>query len=436
MNKPRKLLLQQGIIYGQGVPQDILIEEGKIVHIAANIPIADEYQLLKLQGEIILPGLVDIHTHLREPGFEDAETILTASQAAVAGGFTAICAMPNTNPVADKAVVTDYVRKMGQTIGLLEVQPIGAVTKNLAGQQLAEIGEMANSPSKVKIFSDDGQCVFDPVVMRRALEYAADLGVVIAQHAQEPIMTTKSTAHEGEWAMKLGLIGWPRVAEESIIARDIMLARDYGGRLHICHVSTAGSVELIRRAKEDGINVTAEVTPHHLFFTHEFLQQYDPMYKVNPPLREESDVEALRQGLLEGVIDCVATDHAPHTMQSKATDFAAAKPGMLGLQSALAVVASVFVDTGKMTWRQLASILSEKPAQIAGLPQQGKAIQVGEIANLITIKTDTNWSLSPINNKSLSNNNPYFGINFSNQVTNTIYQGKLVFSLNGENSNV
>ncbi|MGI9194836.1 MAG: dihydroorotase, partial [Candidatus Nanopelagicus sp.] len=270
------------------------------------------FEGIDAKSKLLIPGLVDLHTHLREPGREDAETVLTGSRAAVAGGYTAVSAMANTNPVADNAGVVEQIYRLGKSAGLVDVNPIGAVTKGLLGEQLAEMGAMADSIAQVRIFSDDGKCVFDPLIMRRALEYVKTFNGIIAQHAQEPRLTVNAQMNEGIISARIGLPGWPAIAEEAIIARDILLAEHVQSRLHICHVTTAGGVELIRWAKQRGIQVTAEVTPHHLLLTDELVENYDPIYKVNPPLRTQKDVQALREGLAEGTIDIVATDHAPH----------------------------------------------------------------------------------------------------------------------------
>ena len=289
-------------------------------------------------GLIALPGLVDLHTHLREPGREDAETVETGTAAAALGGFTAVHAMANTDPVADTAGVVEQIWRLGRQAGCCDVRPVGAVTTGLAGSRLAELGAMADSAARVRVFSDDGRCVSDAVLMRRALEYVKAFDGVIAQHAQEPRLTDGAQVNEGEISGRLGLTGWPAVAEEAIIARDCLLAAHVGSALHVCHVSTAGSVEIIRWAKSKGWRVTAEVTPHHLLLTDELATSYDPVYKVNPPLRTAADVAALRAGLADGTIDCVATDHAPHPMEDKETEWQVAAFGMTGLETALRVV--------------------------------------------------------------------------------------------------
>ncbi len=305
-------------------------------------------------GKLLLPGLVDLHTHLREPGREDSETVLTGSQAAVAGGYTAISSMANTNPVADTAGVVEQIYRLGKEAGLCDVNPIGAVTKGLNGEQLAELGAMADSIAGVRMFSDDGKCVSDPLIMRRALEYVKTFNGIIAQHAQEPRLTINAQMNEGSVSARIGLPGWPAIAEEAIIARDILLAEHVQSRLHICHLTTAGGVELVRWAKQRGIQVTAEVTPHHLLLTDDLVENYDPIYKVNPPLRTQKDVMALREGLAEGVIDIVATDHAPHPAEDKDCEWQAAAFGMVGLETAFSVVVKTMIESKLMSWTDLA----------------------------------------------------------------------------------
>ena len=333
----------------------------------------------------MLPGLVDLHTHLREPGREDAETVETGSAAAALGGYTAVFAMPNTDPTADTAGVVEQVYRLGRDVGLVDVFPIGAVTVGRKGERLAELGAMANSAARVRVFSDDGDCVSDALLMRRALEYVKAFDGVIAQHAQEPRLTQGAQMHEGEVSARLGLTGWPAVAEEAIIARDCLLTDHVGSRLHVCHLSTAGSVEVVAAAKKRGTTVTAEVTPHHLLLTDERAVGYDPVFKVNPPLRTAADVTALRQALADGVIDIVATDHAPHASQDKETEWDNASPGMLGLQTALSIVIQTMVSPGLLDWRGVARVMSEAPARIGGLTDHGRPIAAGEPANLVLI---------------------------------------------------
>jgi dihydroorotase len=379
-------------------------------------------------GRLLLPGLVDLHTHLREPGREDSETVLTGSQAAVAGGYTAISSMANTNPVADTAGVVEQIYRLGKEAGLCDVNPIGAVTKGLNGEQLAELGAMADSIAGVRIFSDDGKCVSDPLIMRRALEYVKTFNGVIAQHAQEPRLTINAQMNEGSVSARIGLPGWPAIAEEAIIARDILLAEHVQSRLHICHLTTAGGVELVRWAKQRGIQVTAEVTPHHLLLTDDLVENYDPIYKVNPPLRTQKDVMALREGLAEGTIDIVATDHAPHPAEDKDCEWQAAAFGMVGLETAFSVVVKTMIDSNLMSWTDLVDRMSIKPAQIAGYKQQGQTIAENSPANLILVDTAGSWQVERKNLKSKSKNTPFEGMNLPGVISDVIYNGKLVLS--------
>jgi len=413
-------------LYGRGDPVDVLVADGQIAAIGAALTGApDDTEVIEATGHVLLPGLVDLHTHLREPGREYAEDIETGSAAAALGGYTAVFAMANTDPVADTAVVTDHVWARGQQIGLVDVHPVGAVTVGLEGRQLTEMGLMAAGPGQVRLFSDDGICVHDPLVMRRALEYAAGLGVLIAQHAEEPRLTAGAVAHEGNTAARLGLAGWPRAAEESIVARDALLARDAGASVHICHASTAGTVEILRWAKQQGISITAEVTPHHLMLDDSRLASYDGVNRVNPPLREASDAEALRRALADGVIDCVATDHAPHAEHEKCREFALARPGMLGLQTALSVVAATMVEPGLLDWRGVARVMSENPARIVGLDDQGRPLEVGEPANLTVVDPDARWTVDGAALASRSANTPYHALTLPAVVTATMLRGAI-----------
>jgi dihydroorotase len=379
-------------------------------------------------GKLLLPGLVDLHTHLREPGREDSETVLTGSQAAVAGGYTAISSMANTNPVADTAGVVEQIYRLGKEAGLCDVNPIGAVTKGLNGEQLAELGAMADSIAGVRMFSDDGKCVSDPLIMRRALEYVKTFNGIIAQHAQEPRLTINAQMNEGSVSARIGLPGWPAIAEEAIIARDILLAEHVQSRLHICHLTTAGGVELVRWAKQRGIQVTAEVTPHHLLLTDDLVENYDPIYKVNPPLRTQKDVMALREGLAEGIIDIVATDHAPHPAEDKDCEWQAAAFGMVGLETAFSVVVKTMIESKLMSWTDLADRMSVKPAQIAGYKQQGQVIAENAPANLILVDAASSWQVERNNLKSKSKNTPFDGMNLPAVISDVIYNGKLVLS--------
>jgi dihydroorotase len=412
-------------LYGDGDRVDVLVDDGQIAELAPRLDVPEDADVIDATGQVLLPGFVDLHTHLREPGREYAEDIETGSAAAALGGYTAVFAMANTNPVADSPVVTDHVWHRGQQVGLVDVHPVGAVTVGLAGAQLTEMGLMNAGAGQVRIFSDDGICVHDPQVMRRALEYATGLGVLIAQHAEEPRLTAGAVAHEGPNAALLGLSGWPRAAEESIVARDALLARDAGARVHICHASTAGTVEIVRWAKAQGISITAEVTPHHLLLDDTRLVSYDGRNRVNPPLREVSDAEALRQALADGVIDCVATDHAPHAEHEKVCEFANARPGMLGLQTALSVVVRTMVEPGLLTWRGVAQVMSENPARIAGLPDQGRPLEVGEPANLTIVDPAATWTVRGSELASRSDNTPYESMTLPAMVTATMLRGKV-----------
>ncbi|SHE97754.1 dihydroorotase [Streptoalloteichus hindustanus] len=429
------LLIKGARPYGEGAPIDLLVRDGVVAAMGADVSAADATgaEVLAADGLVALPGFVDLHTHLREPGREDTETIATGSAAAALGGYTAVFAMANTDPVADNAVVVEHVWRRGREVGLVDVHPVGAVTVGLRGEKLAELGTMARSAAGVRMFSDDGLCVFDPLIMRRALEYTRALGGVVAQHAEEPRLTVGAQAHEGEVAARLGLTGWPAVAEESIVARDCLLAQHVGARLHVCHVSTAGTADVLRWARNRPAGVagrmaeavvSAEVTPHHLLLTDERLTDYDPVNKVNPPLRTGGDAEALRRALAEGVIDCVATDHAPHAVQDKDCEWAAARPGMLGLQTALSIVVRTMVETGLLDWRGVARVMSERPAEIAGLPDQGRPIAVGEPANLVLVDPDARWTVRGAELASIAANTPYEGMELPARVVGTVFHGR------------
>ncbi|SFE09155.1 dihydroorotase [Actinopolyspora alba] len=422
----RRVLLREVRPYGTGDPVDLLIDDGVVVGIGQHSA-TDADEIVHAGGAVLLPGFVDLHTHLREPGGEDAETVESGSTAAALGGYTAVLAMANTDPVADNAVVVEHVRRRGREVGLVDVRPVGAVTAGLDGKRLAEIGSMARSPAEVRVFSDDGHCVDDPLLMRRALEYTRAFGGVVAQHAQDPRLTPGSQAHEGPNAARLGLAGWPAAAEESVVARDCMLAEHTGGSLHVCHVSSAGTAEFLRwwRSRSTAGSVSAEVTPHHLLLTDELLETYDPLYKVNPPLRTDDDVHALRTALAEGVVDCVATDHAPHADQDKDCEWSAARPGMLGLQTALSVLVRTMVRPGLLDWRGVARVLSETPARVAGLSRQGRPIEVGEPANLTLVDPDTEWTVRGAELASTAVNTPFEGMVLPGRVLATISEGRI-----------
>ncbi len=421
---PGPAILLRGVRpYGED-PVDILVSDGVIAAIGDQLAVPAA-RTIDASGLIALPGLVDLHTHLREPGREDTETVATGSRAAALGGYTAVHAMANTDPVADTAGVVEQVWRLGQQAGLVDVVPVGAVTVGLGGTQLAELGAMADSAAGVRVFSDDGKCVSDPALMRRALEYVKALDGVVAQHAEEPRLTVGAQMHEGDRSARLGLTGWPAVAEEAIIARDVLLAEHVGARLHICHVSTAGSVELIRWAKSRGVEVTAEVTPHHLLLTDACAEGYDPVFKVNPPLRTADDVAALRAGLADGTIDAVATDHAPHAGEDKECEWAQARPGMLGLEQALSVVVDTMIDTGLLTWRELADRMSVRPARIGRLTGHGRPIAVGEPANLVLLDPTARARVDPSASASKSRNSPYAGRELPARVVHTLLRGEL-----------
>jgi dihydroorotase len=410
--------------YGEAVV-DVLIEDERITAIGPGLEAPREASSIDAAGAVLLPGLVDLHTHLREPGREDAETVATGSAAAALGGYTAVFAMPNTDPAADTAGVVEQVWRLGRERGLVDVQPVGAVTVGRAGEHLAELGAMADSAAQVRVFSDDGSCVADPVLMRRALEYVRAFDGVIAQHAEEPRLTVGAQMNEGIVSAELGLQGWPAAAEEAIIARDVLLAGHVGSRLHICHVSTQGSVEILRWAKSKGWQVTAEVTPHHLLLTDDLARSYDPVFKVNPPLRTESDIQALRAGLADGTIDCVATDHAPHSAEDKESEWGAASPGMLGLQTALSVVIATMLESGRLDWRGVAERMSGAPARIGGLAEHGRPIAVGEPANLVLVDPVARWTVSAAGLASKSRNTPFAGHTLPGRVVATILRGQV-----------
>jgi dihydroorotase len=403
-------------------PVDIIVRAGVIAEIVKAG--TGSGQVVEADDLIALPGFVDLHTHLREPGREDAETIDTGSRAAALGGFTAVFAMANTSPVADTAGVVEQVWHLGQATGLVDVYPVGAVTVGLGGEQLAELGAMATSPAQVRVFSDDGKCVHDAAIMRRALEYVKAFDGVIAQHAQEPRLTVDAQMNEGLLSGQLGLTGWPGVAEESIVARDVLLAEHVDSRLHVCHVSTAGSVEVIRWAKSRGIKVTAEVTPHHLLLTEDLVATYDPVYKVNPPLRTSADIAALRAALADGTIDAIATDHAPHPHEDKDCEWAAAAFGMLGLQTAFSIAMLTMVNSGLLDWHTLADRLSVRPARIGHANGHGQDLLVGAPANIAVVDPSASWVVEPATFASKSRNSPYAGMTLPGRVVHVLKAGK------------
>jgi dihydroorotase len=383
---------------------------------------------LDADGLIALPGLVDLHTHLREPGREDAETVASGTVAAARGGFTAVLAMANTSPVTDTAEAAVHVQSLGARAGHCQVVPVGAVSKGLAGEELAELGLMARSPAQVRVFSDDGHCVDDARLMRRALEYVRGFGGVIAQHAQDPRLAGREACcHEGPLSGRLGLPGWPSAAESTIVARDVQLAELTRSRLHVCHVSTAETVDVLRWAKRRGIPVTAEVAPHHLLLTVDELTTYDATYKVNPPLRSAEHVAELRSALVDGTIDAVATDHAPHARHDKEHAFSEAAFGMLGLETALAVVLETMLLPGRLDWAAVARIMSVTPAKIAGLSGQGGQLRVGEPATFVLVDPESRAVVNKDASASLSRNNPWHGRDLPDPVVATFWAGCQTF---------
>lgn len=419
------LILNASVLGGD--PVDLVLRDGVIASLGADTAAPRDgvrLETIDATGLIALPGLVDLHTHLREPGREDAETVETGTRAAAMGGFTAVHAMANTDPVADTAGVVEQVWRLGREAGHCDVYPIGAVTVGLQGERLAELGAMADSAARVRVFSDDGHCVSDPLLMRRALEYVKAFDGVIAQHAQDPRLTEDAQMNESELSGRLGLAGWPAVAEEAIIARDCLLTAHVGSRLHVCHVSTAGSVEIVRDAKRKGWNVTAEACPHHLLLTDELAATYNPIYKVNPPLRSAADVEALRAGLADGTIDIVATDHAPHPHEDKDCEWAAAAFGMLGLETALSIVQHTMVDTGLLDWAGVAERLSYAPARIGQVTDHGHPIEVGAPANLALYDPSATRTIDAAESASLSRNTPYAGMELPGRIEATFLRGR------------
>ncbi|WP_199549768.1 dihydroorotase [Streptomyces sp. N35] len=417
-----KILIRGAKVLG-GEPQDVLIDGETIEAVGTGLS-AEGATVIEADGKVLLPGLVDLHTHLREPGREDSETVLTGTKAAARGGWTAVHAMANTFPVADTAGVVEQVWRLGRESGYCDVQPVGAVTVGLEGKQLAELGAMHESAAGVVVFSDDGKCVDDAVIMRRALEYVKAFDGVVAQPPRAPPPTEGPKRNEGAAPAEPALGAWPAVAEESIIARDVLLAEHVGSRVHICHLSTAGSVEIVRWAKSRGIDVTAEVTPHHLLLTDEMVRTYNPVYKVNPPLRTENDVMALREALADGTIDIVATDHAPHPHEDKDCEWAAAAMGMVGLETALSVIQHTMVDTGLLDWAGVAQRMSVNPASIGRLTGHGRPVSAGEPANLTLVDPAYRGPVDSAEFASRSRNTPYEGLELPGRVTHTFLRGR------------
>ncbi|HSN42951.1 MAG TPA: dihydroorotase [Propionibacteriaceae bacterium] len=398
---------------------DLFIEHGLFVDTAPS-----GATRIDAEGLLVLPGLVDLHTHLREPGREDAETVESGTRAAARGGFTAVHAMANTDPVTDTAERALGIAELGVRTGHTQVVPVGAITVGLEGRELSAIAAMAEVG--VRVFSDDGKCVMDAAVMRRALQTVKGFDGVVAQHSQDAnLATATACCHEGPVSTELGLEGWPSVAESVIVARDVELAAATGARLHVCHISTAEGVEVVRWAKSRGITVTAEATPHHLYLDHTRLRGLDTTFKVNPPLRPAEDIEAVRAALADGTIDIVGTDHAPHATSDKSPAFPLAKPGMIGLEQALAVVIDVMVNTGRLDWPGVARVMSSRPAEIGRLAGQGQPIAVGSVANLVLVDPSARAIVDRNASASISRNNPYHGSDLPDPVVATIWAGKV-----------
>ncbi|MGH2784199.1 MAG: dihydroorotase [Actinomycetota bacterium] len=402
---------------------DVRIEKGAIAEVGSSLP-ENGATVVDCTGLVVAPALVDLHTHLREPGREDAETIESGSRAGALGGYGALCAMANTTPVADSAAVVEQVFNTGRAVGLVDVFPVGAITAGLEGEKLAEIGEMHSSKAQVNFFSDDGKCVQDSGLMRRALEYAKAFDAIIANHAEDRGLAEGGAMNEGEVSGILGIPGVPDEAEELIIARDLALTRLTGSRLHVPHVSTTGSVELIRVAKRAGVRVTAEVTPHHLSLTDTLVASFDPVFKVAPPLRTRADIEALGVGLAHGTVDCVATDHAPHAQEDKEKEFDKAPPGMLGLETALAVLITELVVPGRLSLSELVDRMSTAPARIRGLGGHGGPVAAGAPATLVVFDPEARWVVEPARLASLSHNTPFAGRELQGKVVHTMLRGK------------
>lgn len=421
-----EILLKHGRVVdpasGHDGVTDLRIVDGAVAERGDDLSTTGE--VVDCAGLWVLPGLVDLHAHLREPGFEDAEDIATGSAAAAAGGYTAVAAMANTNPVCDTAAVAELVARRGADVGLVHVRPVGAITVGLAGERLSEMGELHDSAARVDFFSDDGIPVADSLMMRRALQYAARWDAVICNHSEDPSLTVDAQMNEGRMSALLGLPGWPREAEEVMIARDLILADNLGARLHVPHVSTAGSVDLIRRAKAAGVRVTAEVTPHHLHFDDGVVASYDPVYKVNPPVRTATDVTTLRLALADGTIDAVATDHAPHPHEQKDQEWNHAPCGMLGLETAFAVVVTDLVDTGEVDLSTVVRRFTTGPATVRDMHGHGGALVDGEAANVTVIDPDARWVVEGRALQSRAHNTPFEGEELHSRPVHTILGGR------------
>lgn len=418
-----KILITNGRLIDAGGERsaDVRIADGVVTEVGVGLLPGHGEQVVDAAGMVVCPGFVDLHVHLREPGREEAETVETGSRGAALGGFTAIVAMPNTDPTQDSVGVVEFVRQQGERAGLCEVLPAGSITIGRKGEKLTPFAELA--AAGVRLFTDDGNGVQDPQLMRRAYEYASDLGITMAQHCEVERLTEGAVMHEGSCCSHLGLPGWPSLAEELMVHRDIELVRLTGAPAHFLHLSTAGSVELVRKAKADGLAVTAEATPHHISLTDELLTSYSALYKVTPPLRTMDDIKAIREGLRDGTIDAIATDHAPHVSASKELPLDQAPPGMLGLETALGV-SIAHLD---MPLVDIVAALSWKPAEIAGVADRhGRPIEVGEPANLTVFDPAEEWEVVPAQLASKSRNTPFVGVALTGRVRHTIFNGEVV----------
>jgi len=407
---------------GTDTTADLLLRDGVIEAIGTGLD-AKGAERIDVGGAVVCPGFVDLHTHLREPGREDEETIASASAAAATGGYTAICAMPNTDPVADSASVVEQVWALGREAGLVDVAVAGALSKGLEGRKMADIGEMARSSARVRMFTDDGRGVQDALFVRRAMEYLVAFDGIYAEHCEDASLAEGGQMHEGERSAALGLRGIPAAAEELMAARDIELAKLTGCRLHLLHISTAGTVELVRRAKADGVRVTAEATPHHFSLTDVALDDYDPNAKVNPPLRTQRDRSAIVAGLADGTIDAIATDHAPHADHEKDQELLYAPPGMLGLETALGLAVTNLLAPGHLSLSALVERLSVAPAKLLGLTDHG-SLAAGSAADVTVFDQGATWTVDPAAFRSKSRNTPFAGEELRGRVTDVFFRGR------------
>ena len=402
---------------------DLLLIDGKVEKLGKNLGAPDGAEIVDVSGKVVAPGLIDLHVHFREPGQEDLETVATGAMAAVAGGFTSVCAMPNTDPVTDNQAAVGFIVRQAQRAAKAKVYPIGAITLGQRGDKLAEFGEMVGAGAVA--VSDDGKPVVSSHMMRTALEYARTFGIPVADHCEEPTLSAGGVMHEGIVSTRLGLKGIPAAAEEIMVARDIILAELTGGHVHLCHMSTRGSVELIRRAKEKGLRVTAEATPHHFSLTHERCEGYDTNAKMNPPLREAADREAIRQALKDGTIDVISTDHAPHHYDAKEREFDDAPNGIIGLETSIGLAMTELVHTGLLTLPELITRMSTDAARIFNIP--GGTLRPGSPADVVVLDPNHAWVVDPAKSFSKSRNTPFAGTKLKGRVEMTIVRGSIVY---------